>query len=697
MIVSLRRGLLKRASRPASWSLSAPTAAQWCALAVLALLLLAALVPGLMAAHDPVALSQGPPREGPSLAHLFGTDEYGRDVFARVVWAARSSVLVGIAAPVLALLAGILLGSLAALAGRWAGAAVQRVIDVLVAFPAIILAVVLASVIGPGLVTTIVVLGAIYTPATARVVRANVEAQLTEDYVTAALSAGASRVRLLVRHIARNAFAPVVVFATSLIADAVFMEAALSFIGVGIQPPTPSWGNVINDGRVLVSSGGWWVTTFAGLAVFVCVLAVNLVSDWLADSLGKPRRTALPGAVPEAGAGTDGPGSAGGGEDPVRPWPRTPVDPAVLAARAPVPVPDAEPVLSIRDLRVSFPGSHGDVDVVAGVRLDVRPGEIVGLVGESGSGKSLTGLAVTGLLPPGAAVSGSVTFRGREILPLSPAERRPLLGHEIAMVYQDALSSLNPAMTVRQQLRQICRRGGTHTPEELLELVDLSPAAVLGARPHQLSGGQRQRVLIAMGLARDPSLLIADEPTTALDETVQAQVLETLERLRAERDLAILLVSHDLALVSALAHRVVVMYAGQVAETGPTRGLLADPVHPYTNGLLASVVSLERREEELAQISGTVPSPALFVPGCRFAPRCMNATERCVSEPPPLEPVPPVPAAAPAGRGGAADGAVPDGGLDGGRGASPEPQAPLDGGHPAACWHPMTRAQEVPR
>jgi len=459
---------------------------------------------------------------------------------------------------------------------------------------------------------------------------------MREDYVTAARCAGASRIWLLVRHIGRNAFAPVVVFATTLIADAIFMEAALSFIGVGIQPPTPSWGNIINDGRTLVSSGGWWVTTFAGLAVFLGVLAVNIVAEWLSDSLGHPGRRSAAGREDDA-------------EIAATSWPRTSIDRSLFARREPPP--EGEPLLSVRDLSIAFPDVHGDIKVVHGIDLDIRPGEIVGLVGESGSGKSVTGLAITGLLPASARTTGSILFRDREILGLRPAERRPLLGHEIAIVYQDALSSLNPAMTVRQQLRQVCRRGGRRTPAELLEMVDLPPATVLRTRPHELSGGQRQRVLIALALARDPALLIADEPTTALDETVQAQVLQTLDRLRRELDLAVLLVSHDLALVGAMAHRVVVLYAGQVAEAGDTAEVLSRPGHPYTNGLLASVVSLERREPRLAQIGGIVPAPVQFGSGCRFAPRCPNAEPRCHSE---------------------------------------APTTSVAIGHHYACWHPMT-------
>jgi peptide/nickel transport system permease protein len=290
---------------------------------------------------------------------------------------------------------------------------------------------------------------------------------------------------------------------------------------------------------------------------------------------------------------------------------------------------DAPDLLAIRDLAIRFPDRYGDVPVVDGISLTVREGETLGLVGESGCGKSITSLAVMGLLARNAEASGSIAYRGRELLGMAPRQRRALAGSEIAMVYQDAMSSLNPSVLVGRQLRQLTARGGTRTPAELLELVGLSPDRTLRSYPHELSGGQRQRVLIAMALSRSPRLLIADEPTTALDVTVQAQIVELLVRLRDELGFAMILVSHDLALVSGLAHRVAVMYAGQVAETGDTRALLTDPAHHYTRGLLGSVTSLESGAARLHQVRGVVPAPQHFGAGCRFASRCDAATELC--------------------------------------------------------------------
>ncbi|MEU6754253.1 ABC transporter ATP-binding protein, partial [Spirillospora sp. NPDC046719] len=301
-----------------------------------------------------------------------------------------------------------------------------------------------------------------------------------------------------------------------------------------------------------------------------------------------------------------------------------------LADRA-RPLPDGEPLLRVEDLAIGFPDRYGDVDVVDRVSLDVRPGEVVGLVGESGCGKSLTSLAIMGLEPRGARIGGRLLFDGRDLRALPARERRALLGHDMAMVYQDALSSLNPAMTIRAQLRQLTRRGGTRTPAELLDLVGLDPDRTLRSYPHELSGGQRQRVLIAMALSRDPRLVVADEPTTALDVTVQAAVMRLLLRLRAELGFALILVSHDLALVADVTDRVVVMYGGQVAEAGVTSDVVASSRHHYARGLLGAVVSLEAADARPVQIPGVVPSPAHFPAGCRFADRCAAATELCAT------------------------------------------------------------------
>ncbi len=280
-------------------------------------------------------------------------------------------------------------------------------------------------------------------------------------------------------------------------------------------------------------------------------------------------------------------------------------------------------MLEVKNLSIAFP-RHGNVDVVDNISFSVRPGETLAHVGESGCGKSITSLAIMGLLDPKARIRGEILFEGRNLLTMTERERNELRGKGIAMIYQDALSSLNPAMLIRSQMAQLTSRGGTRSASDLLELVGLDPARTLNSYPHELSGGQRQRVLIAMALTRDPKLVIADEPTTALDVTVQKQVIELLDKLRRELGFAMVFVSHDLALVAEISHRIAVMYAGQMVEKGKSRDVLAQPVHEYTRGLLGAVLSIEAGAERLHQVHGTVPSPSEFPAGNRFAPRSSN-------------------------------------------------------------------------
>lgn len=278
-------------------------------------------------------------------------------------------------------------------------------------------------------------------------------------------------------------------------------------------------------------------------------------------------------------------------------------------------------LLEAKELCKYYKTPKGPLHAVEGLSFSIEDKTTLGVVGESGCGKSITSLAIMGLLDKKAQISGEILFEGKNLLELSEREMNALRGREIAMVYQDALSSLNPSMLIRAQMKQLTKRGGTRSAEELLELVGLDPERTLGSYPHELSGGQRQRVLIAMALTRDPKVVIADEPTTALDVTVQSQVIELLNKLQKELGFAMVFVSHDLALVAEVANSVTVMYAGQVVERGPVRDILTATIHEYTRGLLGSVLSIEAGSDRLHQIPGSVPSPADFPEGDRFTPR----------------------------------------------------------------------------
>ncbi|MDQ7903231.1 dipeptide/oligopeptide/nickel ABC transporter permease/ATP-binding protein [Phytohabitans sp. ZYX-F-186] len=595
----------------------------WVALGTVLAIAAVALLAPWIAPHSP--LDQASAGGGPSGAHWMGLDSANRDVLSRLMYGARWSLVIGLGATLLALVAGAIAGAVAAAAPKaWIDETLMRALDVVMAFPGIALAAVLVAVFGGGVPVLVCAIAFLYMPSVARVVRANVLAQYGEDYVAAERTIGARTWHILLRHVAVNCAAPVLVFCTVMVADAIVFEASLSFIGAGVRPPDPSWGSVIADGRNMVLLGGWWATVFPGLLILVTVLSLNILAEGVSDAWAAPTARGAPGSTKEG----DAIEAVRPGTGEVVQLPGLAEAARRLAERA-RPLPTGQPVLSVERLRISFPGRHDGVDIVDGIGFDVRPGEVLGLVGESGCGKSLTALTVMGLEPRGARVGGQVRFDGKDLLRLPRRARRRLLGHDMAMIYQDALSSLNPAMTVRAQLKQLIRRGGKRSATELLEMVGLDPERTLSSYPHELSGGQRQRVLIAMALSRDPRLIVADEPTTALDVTVQAQVIQLLLRLRAELGFALILVSHDLALVADVTDRVAVMYGGQIVETGPTAALVGEPAHHYTRGLLGSVLSLESAAPRLTQIRGVVPSPADFPAGCRFADRCPMATSVC--------------------------------------------------------------------
>ncbi len=630
-LLAPRNGLVTRLSTGGSRFRALPLGSK-ISLAFLVLISLAAILAPVLAPHDPLA--SGIPAQAPSGDHPFGTDRLGRDIFSRLLFGAQSSLLIGIGSVVLALVVGGLLGALAATSAKWANETIMRIMDMLMAFPGIALAAALLASLGNSLPVIIVAIAVIYVPQIARVVRANVLAQWGEDYVRAERVIGAGRFYILGTHVLRNCAAPVLVFATIMVADAIILEASLSFLGAGIQDPAPSWGNVIAYGRTLVLNGAWWATTFAGLTILLTVLALNILAEGMTDALVNPKSTRKSASSKEtAAAKAAKPAVDTAALD------RLHGELALLAQtehrrtdRLVLDTAQDGPklILEVKNLSIAFPARFGDTRIVDNVSFTVREGETMALVGESGCGKSITSLAIMGLLPDTARVTGSITFEGKELLPAGPDGTalagddkvyKGLRGEQIAMVYQDALSSLNPSMLVGDQLRQLTKRGGRTSPEELLRLVKLDPVRTLRSYPHELSGGQRQRVLIAMALSRSPKLVVCDEPTTALDVTVQKQVVDLLNELREQLGFAMVFVSHDLALVASLAHRVTVMYAGQVVESGPVSAVLASPAHEYTQGLLGAVLSIESGATRLHQIPGTVPSPYSFADGDRFAER----------------------------------------------------------------------------
>ncbi|WP_229583397.1 ABC transporter ATP-binding protein [Paracoccus sp. S-4012] len=310
-----------------------------------------------------------------------------------------------------------------------------------------------------------------------------------------------------------------------------------------------------------------------------------------------------------------------------------------------MPATGTTPLFEVRDLRVTFEKRGRSLEAVRGISLHVAPGEVLGVVGESGSGKSLGMLASIGLQPRGARVSGSVRFKGRELTELPRAEMRSLRGSRIAMIFQDPLSSLNPVMTVGAQIAEavwlhnpgMSKRAAMDRAKDLLALVAIpQPDRRISQYPHEFSGGMRQRVMIAMAVANDPDLLIADEPTTALDVTVQAQIMGVLAELQQRLKLGMILITHDLGVLAGHADRVAVVYAGRVVEEAGVNDLFARPGHPYTRGLIASIPNMASQTDRLFSIEGSPPPIGTLPPGCPFAPRCPMARDICRRDAPPM-------------------------------------------------------------
>ena len=596
------------------------------ALVILVFVVLASVFANFIAPHNPLEIFNA--RQGPGNGFIFGTDDKGRDILSRMLYGGQYSLVIGFGATGMALLCGSIIGAIAAVSRKAVSEVIMRVLDIIMSFPGIALAAVFVSILGNSVPSIIFAIGFMYTPQIARIVRANIVSEYGEDYVRATIVSGARAPWILWKHVLRNCIAPIMVFTVTLVADAIIFEASLTFIGAGIAEPTPTWGNILADARAGVLAGRWWQAFFPGLAIMMTCLALNILSEGLTDAMA---------AAPGAPVDTENSDSRRADDIlasyPVRAYAeqaeslerRLNALKEVELSRTDRRKPDFDvaPLLSVKDLCISFE-SHGDVKVVDHVSFDVRPGQCMALVGESGCGKSITTKVIMGLTDPKETITGEVLYKDQDLLKLSKEEHRKLLGHELAMVYQDALSSLNPSMLISSQMKQLTSRGGTRSAEELLELVGLDPKRTLESYPHELSGGQRQRVLIAMALTRDPSLVICDEPTTALDVTVQKQVIKLLNDLQRRLGFAMIFVSHDLALVAEVASEITVMYAGQVIEQAATTELLTNPVHEYTRGLLGSVLSIEEGAQDgtrLHQVPGSVPSPEDFPTGDRFAPR----------------------------------------------------------------------------
>ena len=588
---------------------------------------LAAFAP-LVVSHGPNAQDLAHPFAGWSGTHWLGTDDLGRDVFARLVYGARISLRVSFEVVGLALVVAIPLGVVAGYVGGAVDYLLMRLVDIGLSFPALVLALAVVSVLGGGVNNACYAIAVVMAPSLARVIRGQTLAVREEAFIEASRSIGSRPLAIMVRRIFPNVLSPLVIQVVLAMGGALLAEASLSFLGLGEQPPTPSWGSMLNEAYNTSLFTHPWAIVIPGAAIAATVLAYNAIGDGLAAAVNgssRPRRRALRQRIREMSGPAHG---------------LTPVE-ASPPARSTASDSHAAggDCLEVSRLSVSV-GLDGDtaVAVVEDVSLRVSAGEVVGLVGESGSGKSVTSLAIMRLLPAWTfrITSGSITASGRDLLKLNLKQMCKVRGGQVAMVFQDPMTSLNPAQTVGAQIAEAARlhlplskSAAAQRAVDLLERVGIAdPAGRARSYPHELSGGMRQRVMIAIALAGEPRFLIADEPTTALDVTVQAQILELLLDLSKREGLGILLVTHDLGVVNEACDRVAVMYAGQIVETGETSVVFAIPQHPYTAGLLAASREVGA-DEDLAAIPGQVPTAGEQPTGCRFHPRCEFAVDQC--------------------------------------------------------------------
>ncbi|MFT8243479.1 dipeptide/oligopeptide/nickel ABC transporter permease/ATP-binding protein [Roseomonas sp. BN140053] len=583
--------------------------------AIVAVIVLLAVLAPVLGLPDPVRQDIGRRLTGTMAGSPLGRDEFGRDVFSRLVWGARTSLAVAFASAAIAGVVGTTLGLLGGWFRGFGEFLAVRTSDVVLCFPPVLLALLVVTLLGPGAGTLILVLSVLYLPGFVRVTYAEVLSARSHDYVEAVRALGAPTGRILLRTVLPNIAGPVLVQLSLAVASAVVLESGLSFLGLGVVPPSPSWGLMIRGARTTMDQAPL-LLLWPCLALCLTILAMNLLCDALRDWVD-PR---TPGARVRL----------------------RPVD-RLLPGLLPPPAASEETVLEVRGLTVEIATPRGPIRPVQDVSLRVRAGETLAVVGESGSGKSVTATAVMGLLPPAARVAaGAAWFAGRDLLRLPEPALRRLRGGPMAMVFQDPMSSLNPVHRVGDQVAEAVRAHARVSAAEararalaLFRRVGIAdPERRLRAFPHEMSGGMRQRVMIAMALANRPQLLIADEPTTALDVTVQAQILDLLADLQRETGTALVFITHNLGVVAEIADSVTVMYAGQVVEQGDVAAVFGAPLHPYTRALLAAV---PEGDHEPTGIPGVVPSPLAFPVGCRFAPRCAHARPACEAGPPPLE------------------------------------------------------------
>jgi peptide/nickel transport system permease protein len=553
----------------------------------------------------------------PSAEHWFGTDDAGQDVFSNFVFGARVSLTVGFFAAFISIMIGGSIGLIAGFFGGRLETTLMRFTDIMLVIPDLPLTVVIVALTKPSILNIIFVIGLLGWTTTARVVRSQTLAVKSRKFVLRARAIGAGKGHIIIHHILPLVMPILVVQAVLVISLAILNESALSFIGLG-DPTTLSWGQMLNFafGRGATSTGAWWALVFPGFGIVWVVLGLTLLGQGLEQVLN-PRLDTHHLMANKQPLSKD----------------------ALVKPLSP------NALIEVQNLSIHYISEgKAPARAVEDVSFTLKEGELLGLVGESGCGKTTLMLALLRLLPSaGQIVNGKVFFNGKDLTALTEDQLNEIRWSQISIVFQGAMNALNPVRTVGNQIAETILKHEPGFPKEkiptrvteLLELVGIT-ADQREHFPHQYSGGMRQRAMIAMALACNPKVIIADEPTTALDVMIQAQILELLDSLRKKLGLSVIFVTHDLGIVAELCDRVLVMYGGVTAEYADVDTIYNGPKHPYTQELLKAFPDLTKPKKKLSSIPGYPPRLDALPVGCRFAPRCPLVFDRCHKEQPAL-------------------------------------------------------------
>ena len=566
--------------------------------------------------------------QNPTPAHWLGTDALGRDILARTLVATRLSLELAAAASLVSAAIGLPVGAAIGLLGPRSRTVAMRVIDALLSFPDILIAIFAVAILGTSAVGAALGVGLSAVPWFARLAATLSFSVVGKEYVVAARALGVGRTTILRRYVLANMAEPLVVAVALILGYSLIAVSSLSFLGVGVQPPDYDWGRLLTQGVQAI-----YETPLAALAPALMIASTGVLFGLAGDSLATAMNPTIWTAPPRR-----------------RTWSlmsllSRPSKGARVGTTRTVRGETPSRLVKVDGLTIRARGAGETVEPVRDLTFSMRHGDIVGIVGESGSGKTLTTLAIAGLLPAQLeAKARSIELAGHDVLHLSARDRRKALGGRVAVIFQDPLASLNPALRIGTQMTEGIRvhknadraEAKARAIKRLEEVLVSAPETRLHQYPHQLSGGIRQRVMIAMGLMTEPDLIIADEPTTALDVTVQSEVLEVLREANRRHGAGIIFVSHNLAVIAELCNRIAVMYGGRIVEEALTRELLESPLHPYSRALIGAVPPSEPTHDSLIAIPGAPPDPRSMPAGCPFAPRCPVRLERCSSEMPPL-------------------------------------------------------------